>query len=96
MADLSVAIEKWEMDMQDWERMSKNVMSDSMKLSAVKLLDLSNNGLGGALHEKRAQVLLVVRGVAQGKDGRAHLDAPVDARTPRWRADVHPAGPSCL
>ena len=38
MEDLIVAIEKWEMDTQDWERMSKNTLTDSMKLSAVKLL----------------------------------------------------------
>lgn len=38
MSDLMVAIEKWEVDLQDWERMSKNKMSDPMKLSAIKLL----------------------------------------------------------
>ena len=38
MSDLMVAIEKWELDLQDWERMSKNKMSDPMKLSAIKLL----------------------------------------------------------
>ena len=38
MSDLMVAIERWEVDLQDWERMSKNKMSDPMKLSAIKLL----------------------------------------------------------
>ena len=44
----------------------------------------------------RLCLLLVVLVVAEGQDGTPHLDAPVDARTPRRRAEVHPAGPPCL
>ena len=57
---------------------------------------VAEHGLDGALHEKRAQMIPMVRVVAQRQDAAALLDATVHARSARRRPEVHPAGPPRL